>query len=63
MNEWAEAKARAKAEINRIAADVSKRANAEAEVKLRERDDAANTKIEEAGARIRAREETKTAKR
>ena len=49
-----EAEARAKAEIARIAAEASERANIEAEVRSRERADTAKRNTEEAGARIRA---------
>ena len=63
MREWAEADARAKAEIARIATEASERAKIEAEVRLRERADVSKRKIDEAGARISAREEAKKAKR
>ena len=54
MRAWAKSKARAKAEIARIDAKMSERDKIEAKVRKRERDDVANRKIEEAGARIRA---------
>ena len=53
MREWDKAEARSKAEIARITAEASKRANIKAEVRLRERDDSTKRKTEEAGARIR----------
>ena len=62
MRAWAEALARAKADISRIAAEASERATIKAKVRLRERADTAKRKTEEAGARIRAREEAETAK-
>ena len=57
MREWAEAEARVKEDIFRIAAEASERANIKAEVKLRERSNAAKRKKEKAGSRISAREE------
>ena len=46
-----------KEDIFRIAAEASERANIKAEVKLRERSNAAKRKKEKAGSRISAREE------
>ena len=54
---------RAKEEIDRIDADVSKRAMIEANVRLKERAEAAKKTTEEAFARIKARGEAKIAKR
>ena len=50
MRAWAEAKARAKAEISRIAAEASERAKIESKVRSMERADAAESKTEESGA-------------
>ena len=63
MRACTKAEARAKAEITRIATEVSKRSKIEAEVSSGEMADAAKRKIEEDGARIRASEEAKTEKR
>ena len=54
---------RAKAEIARIAAKASKRANIKAEVRLRVREYTSKRKTEEAGAWIRSREEAETENR
>ena len=51
------------AEISRIAAEASERANIEAEMRSRERANTTRSKTEEACARIRAREEAETVKR
>ena len=67
MRAWdeskAEAEARMKAEIARIAAKASERANIKAEVRSMEMTEAAKRKTEESGARIRGREEAETEKR
>ena len=63
MRAWAEAEAREKADIARIAAKASEGDKIEAKVGSRDMSDVAKRKTEEAGARIRFREETKTAKR
>ena len=63
MKEWDKSEARAKADIARIAAKASERDKIEDKVGSRDMSDVAKRKTEEAGARIRFREETKTAKR
>ena len=64
MRVWAEyeAEERVKAEITRISTEASTRANIKAGVRLMERDKTGKRKTEEAGARIRAREEVEKAK-